>query len=702
MASPVPYNPQFVPAQDRPIEPERLETPLGAFGGYTAEAVGHLGQVEDQAGNELFARAAAMQQLDQQSKALKATADYTTQLGQRFEQYRSLSGQDAVQGYQPFLDDVNSMREQFKGNLNSPFAQLQYDQDTRRIQSYVSMSAAAHAGDQAKAYNIGAEESRAKAAADIAASTNNYDAFKTSLDTTRAAYKQLGTINGWSPDRLNFETNSAISKSTLSYVNSLAKRSPYLAQQFLDQAQKDGNIIGIDYSNAQDFVQRQQYEVGSRQIASKTMAGVGGGDSPGTPDQWMAGAKAAEGGNYSFIGHVDTTNKEGQTGHPIGAYSVMSYNLGPWLREAGMPQMTEQQFVADHDAQDQLFKFKFGQYVEKYGSMNAAAHAWFGFGKDDGQTTADTYLQHFNAGIAHTSLTTAVANGRAMAEQERPGDLNFGDIVEQRINQLYEQNKRVQSDAELNNKMTVLSALNTPQGGKLPTDWNALIANPQFKTAYDSMSIMDQQWAKEQFAANITGKKDISTDDLSEYKRLRGIYLDPNATPSERAELLNKSDIADMRIPYQMTQQLMEMRKNIYNDSTAEPDMRLALKVMEPTLNSAGITKQPGDTDKTGDYWTYLADLKSSMEEYEQVYKAKPRPADIKEMGDMLIEQHKGFFGGINSGPITVPDRARAAIVDDFEASQHRSPYESEIRDAYIKAQFENYYQKKLKSAGQP
>ena len=51
----------------------------------------------------------------------------------------------------------------------------------------------------------------------------------------------------------------------------------------------------------------------------------------------------------------------------------MQGNLQPWLKEAGMPAMSEQEFINDHAAQDKLAGFKLAQYQDETGSANEAA-----------------------------------------------------------------------------------------------------------------------------------------------------------------------------------------------------------------------------------------------------------------------------------------------------------------------------------------
>ena len=70
MASQVPYSaaPEEAPQLD-PVPNAHVDTPVAAFGGAVAGAITHMGEVAEGAGKELFARAYAMQELNEQVKA---------------------------------------------------------------------------------------------------------------------------------------------------------------------------------------------------------------------------------------------------------------------------------------------------------------------------------------------------------------------------------------------------------------------------------------------------------------------------------------------------------------------------------------------------------------------------------------------------------------------------------------------------------
>lgn len=79
------------------------------------------------------------------------------------------------------------------------------------------------------------------------------------------------------------------------------------------------------------------------------------------------------GGRYDVVG--PQVPKTGD--HAYGRYQVMGANIPQWTEEVLGKQMTPAQFLASPQAQDAVFRAKFGQYVNKYGP-EGAARAWFG------------------------------------------------------------------------------------------------------------------------------------------------------------------------------------------------------------------------------------------------------------------------------------------------------------------------------------
>lgn len=148
---------------------------------------------------------------------------------------------------------------------------------------------------------------------------------------------------------------------------------------------------------------------------------LGGGSVPGfnvQPNPIQMGPQFADviggmesGGRYDAVGPV--ANNQGQRAY--GKYQVMDFNVGPWTQEVLGQAMTPQEFLANPQAQDAVFKAKFGQYVQKHGSPEAASRAWFaGEGgmnnpnaRDVLGTSVADYSRKFNRGMGGPQVAQA-------------------------------------------------------------------------------------------------------------------------------------------------------------------------------------------------------------------------------------------------------------------------------------------------------
>lgn len=110
----------------------------------------------------------------------------------------------------------------------------------------------------------------------------------------------------------------------------------------------------------------------------------------------IASVESAGSGDYGALGPV-----VGNGDRAYGRYQVMGANVGPWTEQALGHAMTPDEFLADPGAQDAVFDYIFGGYVQDYGP-EGAARAWFTGSPtgtaSDGYINADEYVRRFNAG----------------------------------------------------------------------------------------------------------------------------------------------------------------------------------------------------------------------------------------------------------------------------------------------------------------
>ena len=152
----------------------------------------------------------------------------------------------------------------------------------------------------------------------------------------------------------------------------------------------------------------------------------------------------------------------------------MQSNLQGWLKEAGMPAMTEQEFLNNPRAQDQLAKFKLGQYQEEGGSALAAANKWFtgSYNPDpkrtDGISTAASYQKRFLAGLAKNASAADMSNwGRARSKELFGDDAEAADAMEQSFMTRHSRQKAIDREDMQENIDTIEDALVPAKNGKL-------------------------------------------------------------------------------------------------------------------------------------------------------------------------------------------------------------------------------------------
>ena len=90
----------------------------------------------------------------QQANAANAVAEFTTAQAEKYAAYTTLKGKAAVDGFKPYLDDLNASREAIGQKLTSPYAQKIYLQESRSVQARSAFAPAKHAGDEGRNFAV--------------------------------------------------------------------------------------------------------------------------------------------------------------------------------------------------------------------------------------------------------------------------------------------------------------------------------------------------------------------------------------------------------------------------------------------------------------------------------------------------------------------------------------------------------------------
>ena len=296
MASQVPYTGTMdVAPQLNPTPTAHVDTPIAAFGGATAGAITHMGEVVQGAGKELFDRAYAMQELNEQVKADSASADTMDKMTDRYLQYDQLRGQERIDGSKQYQDDLDKIRNDGAQGLTSPYAKMAYLRDTRRTQSMMVW----HGGMLARQGMDEAEKQGSLAKIDSLGNTlatlNVTDGpnFNNTVDAIKqAAANHVHDLSGFAPGTPDNNNLSApyLSKQIAKVAVSRSNADPADGKAFFEKMKSSGMLSPEDGDIIQGRIESAVLNKTAATIAHTVNVGAGTDTKPSEID---AKARAA-------------------------------------------------------------------------------------------------------------------------------------------------------------------------------------------------------------------------------------------------------------------------------------------------------------------------------------------------------------------------------------------------------------------------
>lgn len=705
----VPYSP--VPTVDPQINATPSVRPSitpDAFGAGTAAASQQFGATLGQGGNQVFARALALEELDQQASVDNALTPVYDAISNRMLEFRSKAGLEAKNDHPAFIKDIDSIIDKGAEGLTSDYAKQIYLKNTRHMRQVTVESAGAHAGAEFKNYLIGSEQARVDNARTLASlhptDDKSYHDAMHAIDTT-----MLDKYKGWGPEQR--ESYIQEQKSTLAYERARALNETDFkkAREFLDSAVKNGEISGERAGQIADQIRNRENTVISRVESAKILDGSGSyfGEGIISPARAREAISSIEGsGNYNPA-HPPVTHKVNGvtiTERALGRYGIMQSNLRPWLKEAGMPSMTNQEFIADHAAQDKLFEFKFGQLMEKHGSANKAAMAWFTGSpnpdpnRSDNGSTAAQYLQKFNRALAKSASRgeiDAVADKHAtsLGLKDNP---EFPFILRDRMASLHAEDRRIEAENEFNNKHTVEVALGPDANGKLPTSPEE-ISNPAFHTAWEALPDYDKARYNKVFAKNAKEDYAPTPENQAQYRSWVGKMTDPMASAADKSAAMD-ADFMSMALPATQRQQLVKLRAKLFGGKVSNPKLEHAMSVLQTQLYNAGVTRKQ---DEEG-YMQFRGTLHEILMQQLEATGTVPNDKEIVDIGTRLLRETVTAPGRFwdTKGPqfkTEVPEAAAEKLKQAFVKVKGIEPTDAQLQQAYNVMIYTQLYGKKKK-----
>lgn len=480
-----------------------------------------------------------------------------------------------------------------------------------------------------------------------------------------------------------------------------------LTPLFQSAGRSGGLLRGEQAVKAQEYIKQKQYTIGARSQASQTFNGQNTllGDTVTDTNTIREGIAAIESDGRWIGAHPPAPNGD----HAVGRYGIMSRNLPSWLKAAGLdPTMTEQEFIDNHQAQDQVANYWIDYYRKKYnGNANLVAAAWQGGegavqkylagragGLSDGNLTVPEYIQKFNRALGRNASADDYQRvADKQGEQMVPGDLQFRDALQQQMEILHSRQERIERENDQNNKQTIYDAINDGLAdGKLPTSVDELTTTPEREEAWDALTPRDQNMFLKALAANAKGDYRWTPEGEREYQKLIGTAMDPGLSKEDTEKFLN-TDVVGLKIPWSARQELMKRQSQIMKNATASPRMGHALQLLAPTLEAKGWTRQE-DPDS---YHMFVGALHAAMQEQMDSDKAPLSDDDIEDVAAKIMQevswQENGWFGKTTkTGPAfmaAIDDASRQKIVERYKAvNGGAEPSDQRIHEIWIANQY--------------
>lgn len=689
-----------------------VDTPAGAFGDGSAEGWQGIGRQLISAGDELYKRAQALQDLKNQTEAKEADTKYIMEVGQMHAEFNSLQGKAAVEAYPDYQKRLASLRQDISKGMSNDMSRKMFDQQSLTTMGRTIFSGASHAATQNKRWALGTSAARVAAVGDQALANPTDDGqFKQSIGTLWAETQQQAEMLGWGKEQMDQAFVEGKSNLWAKRIEGLAKTQPFTAKKMLDEATKTGEIRGETMGKVTAVVQQQLYTVGARNISHEISNGkdlwVG---SKIVPIEMAAEAiSKREGfrGDYSILGPEIFDKKTGASrGRPLGKYQVLPENLPRWLAESGLPPMTPQEFLRNPQAQDALFKKIFGSMMERHGNFNDAASEWhsgvslkeaIAKGRNDGYTSTEAYVRDTNATLAQNApLSERVTRGREIAAQISPDNPLLSDYVETRIQADFGQDQRIRSNEQWANRQLIETGLMGGADGRIPTTVEELRAiDPKIDAAWARLDPDKQRGYLKVLAANAKGDRGWTEENLKEYQRLKGMA---QADPAAFVD----ADMISTNLPISAKKEFIGLQTKLKTKAEADPRVTRALNTLAPMLQAAGVTKaQNKDT-----FYEYVGALQDALDDWQAETKTPPKAKDVELIGARLLQkQSVGLWGrepdpsGWGKEPlfsVQVPDD-EAARIKALPRWQGVEPTDDLIKRYYVREQYQKLYGGKAK-----
>lgn len=267
----VPYSPvpNVEPIQGGP-GPISVSTPIEAFGGATARAIQGLGAELDKIGGEVFQRAIAIQQLNNDAEATEADTQYMIMAGKRHAEFNALEGKARVDAYDSYVKGLESDRAAIRDSMSNPMAAKMFDKSSRGTMGRTIFNGAGAAASAQKDYYVGTKVDQmkldAKSVEDNPGDDLSFqDKVNRTIENAKAVAAAKGAPVGSPQEELLVKTQ--VSALWASRIIGKARTEPFEAAKILDA--NKAQMTEQDFLRVDNIVRGQSRAVGAANIADQ-------------------------------------------------------------------------------------------------------------------------------------------------------------------------------------------------------------------------------------------------------------------------------------------------------------------------------------------------------------------------------------------------------------------------------------------------
>lgn len=704
MAKSVPYE-QYPTAQPIPGTGARaisIAAPGEAFGTSIAQATEHLGGVLEHAGDEIYARAQAMQQLKNESEAKEADAQYMIEVGKMHANYSSLQGKAAVDANPKYNQDLQDLRQKMRAGLSNDMSRRMFDANSLSTMGHTIFNGAGHAATQGKVYAAKTSEARVDAMKDQALSTPEDDvAFRKSITGAMAEVDQQGDLGGWGPEQI--ARNKGLVESGLwsNRIVGLARTKPFEAKAMLAKATAEQKIRGQDLEAVKRHVDDQVHTVGARNIADAVNPGW-------APYMKQDAIDRAVGIEPSLTAIV----KEAQRAHPELQFTIPSQggrrspeeqadlvrrgfshtmhsnhltgrgvDLVP-LDASGKPDFNDRAAYGKIETAMKEASHNLGIPI---GDEHDKISSW-----DPGHYSLPREYNVADAPkVAPEPLASRVDRAVQYARKVAPEDSVFADLTRDRVRGDFQKAQADKRDFDFTNTNTIANALVGGVDGKMPTTVEALVAlSPEVAQAWDNLDPTKKRTYLTQMAAR-AGEKPVrwSEEGLRRWNDIVGMSDDDHKVD----EFLAIDPVAEKLLPDGYKVKLGELQRSRLKVGIADPSVSQAMTTLEGSLEAAGMTR----TKDPERYYNFRGALSGAMQSFQDANKRKPKEAEVHEIGSRLLQEMHTHFWQASQLRFEIPADLMEEIKADLKASLNKEATDAEVYRLFTLKTFQELYGKK-------